>query len=209
MVEAAGQGWQHRQRPWWRSGEEEGDESVYERGESSSLSMSPLSLNSSTSHRHLAAFLVCLAGGGEAVGEGCGNGDDGASGEDGAGGAGAGGCARFIGRDSQVASWGAFGSILALTGPVATRLRWRRRGSSDRGLGKQTGQSDLVLTCDVADGDTGLEPAGHASLIQCNEVASGHYIRRLCWRWRRSQSRPVSNNTCSRRGRNGELGVGR
>jgi hypothetical protein len=56
----------------------------------SSESMSPLSLSSSTLHHRLAAFLVHLAGGGEAVGEGCGNGDGGAGEEDGAGGAGAG-----------------------------------------------------------------------------------------------------------------------
>jgi hypothetical protein len=89
--------------------------------------MSPWSLSSSTLHRRLAAFLVRLAGGGEAVGEGCGNGDGRAGGEDGAGGAAAGACTRFKGRGSQVASTAAFGGILALKGPVETRLRRRRR----------------------------------------------------------------------------------
>jgi hypothetical protein len=97
------------------------------RGQKASVSISSLSLNSSTLHRRLVAFLVRLAGGGEAVGEGCGNGDGGAGGEDGAGSAGVGGGARFIGRGSQVASSAAFGGVLVLTGLVETRLRRRRR----------------------------------------------------------------------------------
>jgi hypothetical protein len=57
---------------------------VQGRGESSSATSSSSSLSNSTSHRRFAAFRVRLAGGGEAVGEGC---DSGAGGAGDAGGA--------------------------------------------------------------------------------------------------------------------------
>jgi hypothetical protein len=75
-------------RRCWRHGGD-GEGGVQERGESCSSPSTPSPLNSSTSHHLFTTFLVCLAGGGEAVG-GCliwGT-DGGAGGAGGDGGAG-------------------------------------------------------------------------------------------------------------------------
>ncbi len=121
---------------------------------------------------------MSLAHGGEAVGESCG----GCAG--GAGGASGGGSAGFIGRDSLVASPEAFSGVLAFKATVATRSTGtvttapsRGGDNSGGGMGKQTGKRDLMLSCGIADSDTGLEPTCHASLIQGNKVAFGHCIR--------------------------------
>ncbi len=99
---------------------------VQGRGESNSASSSPLSLSSSTSHHRFAAFLVRLAGVGDAVGEGCISGAGGASGADAAvgstkGGSSEGAGPRFIGRGSQAASSLALDGVLSLTAVVASR----------------------------------------------------------------------------------------
>ncbi len=44
------------------------------------------------------------------------------------------------------------------------------------GWRKRTGDGHLVLSCSITDGDTGLEPASYAPLIQGDEIASGYNI---------------------------------
>jgi hypothetical protein len=101
---------------------------VQGRGESNSASSSPSSLSSTTSHHRFAAFLVRLAGVGDAIGEGCVSGAGGAGGADAAvgstkGGSSEGHGARFIGRGSRAASSLALDGLLSLTAVVAS---WSR-----------------------------------------------------------------------------------
>jgi hypothetical protein len=45
------------------------------------------------------------------------------------------------------------------------------------GRQKGAGKRDFALVCGVADCDAGIKPAGHASLVQGDDVVSGHYSR--------------------------------
>jgi hypothetical protein len=58
------------------------------------------------------------------------------------------------------------GSIpVAAAASTATTASSSRSDSGRRGRGEQAGDRDLMLSCSVADGDAGLEPASDAPFI--------------------------------------------
>jgi hypothetical protein len=101
-------------------GEGGGGGGMQGRGESSSVSSSPSSLSNSTLHHRFTTFWVTLAGGGEAVGEGCNSGAGGAGGSDGAV------WSTEGGRGSQWASAVALDSVMPLMAVAVSRSRRRQ-----------------------------------------------------------------------------------
>ncbi len=68
------------------------------------------------------------------------------------------------------------GGIPVVEVATTTTASGSRDDINGSGRQKRTGDGHLVLSCSIMDGDTGLEPASYAPLIQGDEIASGYNI---------------------------------